>query len=212
MCFRDDFLRESSNLLAHYTQYKIGRFVNYYSSRANGPYASCMFMNIARTNRIFILVLLFLCLPIMQDMVGCFPIPRSVHSPLMKSPQSPDAVDTKFLVMTRQNRSDLILITYGDEHVSMINSNLKPELPTKIIIHGFKGSGRDKAALVLSNALLDLVIRVSHECKMHVNTGAKFSENSPRPSYVLTSKYLNYFSSPIQKIKTSFRRFLVIFS
>lgn len=90
-------------------------------------------------------------------MVGCFPIPRTNYSPLMKSPQSPDAVDTKFLVMTRENRSELILITYGDEHVSMINSNLRSDLPTKIIVHGFKGSGRDKAAKLLGNALLDMV-------------------------------------------------------
>lgn len=93
---------------------------------------------------------------ICYDMVGCFPIPRTSYSPLMKSPQSPDIVDTKFLVMTRQNRSDLILVTYGDRHVSMNNSNFKPELPTKIIIHGFKGSGHDKVAKLLGNALLDL--------------------------------------------------------
>ncbi|XP_025417426.1 pancreatic triacylglycerol lipase-like isoform X2 [Sipha flava] len=93
---------------------------------------------------------------ICYDMVGCFPIPRTSYSPLMKSPQSPDAVDTKFLVMTRHNRSDLTYITYGDQHVSLKNSNLRPELPTKIIIHGFKGSGRDKVARLLGNALLDL--------------------------------------------------------
>lgn len=92
-------------------------------------------------------------------MVGCFPIPRTGYSPLIKSPQSPDTVGTKFLVMTRENRSDLILVTYGDEHVSMINSNLKPERPTKIIIHGYKGSGRDKTAQILGNALLDVVMR-----------------------------------------------------
>ncbi|KAL5241245.1 hypothetical protein ACI65C_008655 [Semiaphis heraclei] len=93
---------------------------------------------------------------ICYDMVGCFPIPRTNYSPLMKSPQSPDTVDTKFLVMTRQNRSDLILVTYGDQHVSMNNSNFRPELPTKIIIHGFKGSGHDKVAKLIGNALLDL--------------------------------------------------------
>jgi len=92
-------------------------------------------------------------------MVGCFPVPRISYSPLMKSPQSPDAVDTKFLVMTRQNRSDLILVTYGDGHVSMMNSNLRPELPTKIIVHGFKGSGQDKVAKLLGNALLDVVMQ-----------------------------------------------------
>lgn len=92
-------------------------------------------------------------------MVGCFPIPRSSYSPLMKSPQSPDAVDTKFLVMTRQNRSDLIFVKYGDEYVSMMNSNLRPELPTKIIVHGFKGSGQDKVAKLLGNAILDVVMK-----------------------------------------------------
>lgn len=103
-------------------------------------------------------------------MVGCFPIPRAGYSPLMKSPQSPDAVDTKFLVMTRQNRSDLILVTYGDQHVSMMNSNLRPELPTKIIIHGFKGSGHDKVAKLLGNALLDLVMRFAFGINNVVNT------------------------------------------
>ncbi|XP_050435762.1 pancreatic triacylglycerol lipase-like isoform X2 [Adelges cooleyi] len=93
---------------------------------------------------------------ICYDDVGCFPMPRSAHSPLMKSPQPPEAVNTTFLMITRLNRKDLTVVTYGDDHASLMNSSFKPESPTKIIVHGFKGSGRDKVALLLGNALLDL--------------------------------------------------------
>ncbi|XP_050532433.1 pancreatic triacylglycerol lipase-like [Daktulosphaira vitifoliae] len=116
---------------------------------------------------------------ICYDAVGCFPVPRSAHSPIVKSPQPPDAVNTKFLLITRQNRTNYSFVTYGDNHSSLKNSNFRPELPTKIIIHGYKGTGRDKVALLLANALLDL--QESNLILVDWEKGAR------GPSYVLAA-------------------------
>ena len=92
-------------------------------------------------------------------MVGCFSMPRSQLSPLKKIPQAPETVDTKFLLITRnlllENSSDWLV--YGDEQKSLKRSNFDTALPTKIIVHGFKGSGQDKGALDIADALLKLV-------------------------------------------------------
>lgn len=99
-------------------------------------------------------------------MVGCFP--RAKHSPLKKSPQSPDTVDTKFWLHTQSNASFPQLLTYGDKRQSIVNSNFDPSIPSKIIAHGFKGSGKEKGAQSLATALLKLVSIILYS-KMYVN-------------------------------------------
>lgn len=92
------------------------------------------------------------------DIVGCFPMPRSQISPLKKPPQPPEAVDTKFLLLTKNTLSKNIthLLKYGDQQKSLIDVNFNYSLPTKVIVHGFKGSGQDRGALDISTALLEL--------------------------------------------------------
>lgn len=93
------------------------------------------------------------------DMVGCFPMPRTQISPLKKPPQPPETVDTKFLLLTRASLStnSSHLLKYGDNQKSLIDADFNYSLPTKLIVHGFKGSGQDRGALDISTALLELV-------------------------------------------------------
>lgn len=93
-------------------------------------------------------------------MVGCFPMPRAQISPLKKPPQAPETVDTKFILLTQPtiyNGSSIAWLTYGDEQKSLIQANFDYTLPTKIIVHGFKGSGHDKTALDIATAFLEIV-------------------------------------------------------
>ncbi|KAK6617215.1 hypothetical protein RUM44_005546 [Polyplax serrata] len=96
---------------------------------------------------------------ICYDVVGCFELPRKPS--LKKPPQSPEMVDTKFWLYTRSTvtnlevkyddllilRKDAQLLYYGDDFESIKNSTFNPGKPSKVLIHGFKGSGKDKGAL-----------------------------------------------------------------
>nr|XP_018910383.1 PREDICTED: pancreatic triacylglycerol lipase-like isoform X2 [Bemisia tabaci] len=96
---------------------------------------------------------------ICYEMVGCFEGPRLRASPLKRQPQPPEVVDTKFFLFTRNNsRTGLQpdLLAYDDEGQSLLNAKFKPKKPIKVIIHGFKGSGKDRGALDITHALLNL--------------------------------------------------------
>lgn len=87
-------------------------------------------------------------------------MPRAQISPLKKPPQAPETVDTKFILLTQPtlyNGSSLAWLTYGDDQKSLIQANFDYTLPTKIIVHGFKGSGHDKTALNIATAFLEIV-------------------------------------------------------
>ncbi|XP_065226686.1 pancreatic triacylglycerol lipase-like [Planococcus citri] len=92
------------------------------------------------------------------DMVGCFPMPRSQISPLKKPPQPPEAVDTKFILLTRNFIETNItnLLKYGDNQKSLLDANLDISLPIKLIVHGFKGSGQDRGAIEIATSFLDV--------------------------------------------------------
>lgn len=86
-------------------------------------------------------------------------MPRTQISPLKKFPQAPEMIDTKFILLTRS----LLLsnsnrwLKYDDNQESLKETNFNYTLPTKIIVHGFKGSGQDKGALDIATAFLELV-------------------------------------------------------
>ncbi|XP_069703414.1 pancreatic triacylglycerol lipase-like [Periplaneta americana] len=103
---------------------------------------------------------------ICYDVVGCFVVSRKI-SPLKKFPQSPAEVDTRFILFTRQNGSfvnhvetlnisDAQMIHIGDGQKSLLHSNFDPRRPTKLIIHGYMGSGKDRGALSGVDAFLKL--------------------------------------------------------
>ncbi|BET00125.1 Lipase [Nesidiocoris tenuis] len=87
---------------------------------------------------------------ICYDLVGCFPADR----PLKKGPQSPTEVQTQFRLYTRNSSSELM--AYGDDRSSLSKSGFSPYRPTKVIVHGFKGSGKDKGAKLIIASLLDV--------------------------------------------------------
>jgi hypothetical protein len=76
-------------------------------------------------------------------------------------------VGTTFLLFTRKNGSiinhaetlnveDAQIITSGSKQ-SLLESDFDLRRPVKIIIHGYKGSGKDKGALAGVDAFLNLV-------------------------------------------------------
>ena len=54
-------------------------------------------------------------------------------------------------------RKDAQLLQYGDGSESIKNSGFDPKKPLKVLIHGFKGSGKDKGALSGVKEFLKLV-------------------------------------------------------
>lgn len=57
----------------------------------------------------------------------------------------------------RELRNVSQLIRYDDNGNSLEESSFDPSKPLKVLIHGFKGSGRDKGALGGVQAFLQLV-------------------------------------------------------
>lgn len=92
------------------------------------------------------------------DKVGCFSIPRRSVAPFgKKTPQSPEDIDTKFWLLTRDNPNQPQYLKYADDQVTLKSSHFNISRSTKFIAHGFKGSGKDKGALNIVEALLQLV-------------------------------------------------------
>jgi hypothetical protein len=82
-------------------------------------------------------------------------------------------VGTTFLLFTRKNATninhaatlnidDAEIIFSGEGQQSILDSNFDPRHPVKIIIHGFKGSGKDRGALSGVDAFLKLVRNIIH--------------------------------------------------
>jgi hypothetical protein len=82
-------------------------------------------------------------------------------------------VGTTFLLFTHRNGTvinhaatlntdDAQVIFSGEGQQSLLDSNFDPRRPVKIIIHGFRGSGRDRGALSGVDAFLKLVRRTEN--------------------------------------------------
>ncbi|XP_034946054.1 pancreatic lipase-related protein 2-like isoform X2 [Chelonus insularis] len=92
------------------------------------------------------------------EFVGCF-----ADSPQRLSfkrlPEHPKTIQTKFVLYTRANRAknkEPEMLYYDDNSSSMINSLFNSSKALKVIIHGFKGSGKDIGVVTAANLLLDL--------------------------------------------------------
>ena len=87
--------------------------------------------------------------------MGCFDNHRRA-STLKKPPQSPTQVDTKFWMYTRELNMEPKLLYY-DRQESFNEAKFDTTRPIKMIIHGFKGSGREKGTLMGTKVLLERV-------------------------------------------------------
>uniref|UniRef100_A0A8D8MA48 Pancreatic lipase-related protein 2 n=1 Tax=Cacopsylla melanoneura TaxID=428564 RepID=A0A8D8MA48_9HEMI len=117
---------------------------------------------------------------ICYDKVGCFSIPRRSIAPFgKKTPQSPDDVDTKFWLLTRENPTQPEKVMYSDDKASLVSSHFNESRPTKFIAHGFKGSGKDRGALIIVEALLDL-----EDCNVVL---VDWEKGAAGPSYALAA-------------------------
>ncbi|XP_063216982.1 pancreatic lipase-related protein 2-like isoform X3 [Bacillus rossius redtenbacheri] len=88
------------------------------------------------------------------DMLGCFTLPHK-RSPLQKLPDSPDKIDTKFWLYKRPNSTEPQLVHYGDALRSLKDTGFEAHKPVKMVIHGYKGSGKDVGAVLAARALVE---------------------------------------------------------
>ncbi|XP_073973353.1 pancreatic triacylglycerol lipase-like isoform X2 [Rhodnius prolixus] len=88
---------------------------------------------------------------ICYDLVGCFPPDR----PFLKlTPQNPEDLGTRFYLYTRNASEEVI--EYGDERTSLVASDFRTDRMTRILVHGFKGSSKDRSAQYIVSNLLKL--------------------------------------------------------
>ncbi|KAH1002997.1 pancreatic lipase-related protein 2 isoform X1 [Dendroctonus ponderosae] len=92
---------------------------------------------------------------ICYDVVGCFSLPHK-NSPLQKVPESPAALDTKFLLFTRQNRTEPELLHYADASGSLRSSSFNVFKPLKVLIHGYTSKWNQSGAVQVKDAYLQL--------------------------------------------------------
>uniref|UniRef100_A0ABD2XJV1 phospholipase A1 n=1 Tax=Trichogramma kaykai TaxID=54128 RepID=A0ABD2XJV1_9HYME len=84
------------------------------------------------------------------DHLGCF----SDRQPLAlkRPPQHPSVIKTEFYLYTRANRNEPDQLEYGDKLQSMKQTRFNASKPLKVVIHGYKGSGKNAGV----DAFLDL--------------------------------------------------------
>lgn len=97
------------------------------------------------------------------ESVGCFADPPS-RLTLKKSPEHPDVIQTRFLLYTRSKREFPKNLRYDDDSKSILQSQFDSVKSLKVVIHGYKGSGSDIGAILMVQALLDLVINIKRVC------------------------------------------------
>ena len=68
-------------------------------------------------------------------------ITLSLQEPVLSDEPSRNASDVRFLLFTRQNPDQEQILEF-DNPDSVTNSNFNPNLPTKILVHGYTDNGK----------------------------------------------------------------------
>ncbi|XP_017778335.1 PREDICTED: pancreatic triacylglycerol lipase-like [Nicrophorus vespilloides] len=90
------------------------------------------------------------------DTVGCFEVPHS-RSPLQKTPEAPETLDTKFFLFRRNiNFSEPEVIYYEDGGKSLSASKFNFEQPLRIFIHGYMSKWNERGAFVFADSFLKM--------------------------------------------------------
>lgn len=88
------------------------------------------------------------------DLLGCFDTSYP-HNNTGILPQSPEEIQTQFVLFTRKNRNNRQYLSYKDDN-TITNSKFNRNLPVKIIVHGFACT-IDKAWMhEMKDAILDI--------------------------------------------------------
>ncbi|CAF1680057.1 unnamed protein product, partial [Didymodactylos carnosus] len=77
------------------------------------------------------------------DIVGCFNNNDPFNNANNELPQSPDFINTHFLLYTSLDETIPEILNYTDDS-TIKNSKINPSLPFRIIVHGFTNN-RDSA-------------------------------------------------------------------
>ena len=93
------------------------------------------------------------CYPI----VGCFDNNEPFNNAAFEVPQSPDYVNTAFLLFTQEAPTNPEFLSYDDDDDESIRkANINPSRWLRLIIHGFQNNRDSEWILPLRSALLKL--------------------------------------------------------
>lgn len=88
-------------------------------------------------------------------LVGCFDNNEPFNNAGFEVPQSPDFVQTAFLLFTQESPTNPEFLQYDDDE-SILSANLNPSRYLRIIIHGFQNNRDSVWIPPLRNELLKL--------------------------------------------------------
>ncbi|CAG0885947.1 unnamed protein product [Darwinula stevensoni] len=88
-----------------------------------------------------------------HDIVGCFTIEGGAMSHLGLLPVPPHEVGLRLFLYTRLNPVQEQELVWNDEE-SIRRSNFRPELPTKVIVHGWREHGQREWMVRMKDAIL----------------------------------------------------------
>lgn len=88
------------------------------------------------------------------DELGCFD-KEGTFKHLKQLPEPPETVNTQFLLYTRKNRLTPQILDYKKPE-TVLESNINPKVPLKIITHGFGGRNNLTWVWEMKNALLQM--------------------------------------------------------
>ncbi|GBM18642.1 Pancreatic lipase-related protein 2 [Araneus ventricosus] len=88
------------------------------------------------------------------DELGCFD-KKGTFKHLKQLPEPPETVNTQFLLYTKKNPTVPQFLDYKKPE-TIINSNIDPKMPLKVLTHGFGGTNNMTWLWELKNALVEM--------------------------------------------------------
>ncbi|XP_055942962.1 pancreatic lipase-related protein 2-like [Argiope bruennichi] len=88
------------------------------------------------------------------DELGCFD-KEGTFKHLKQLPEPPESVNTQFLLYTRKNPHTPQFIDYKKPE-TIVNSNINPKLPLKVLTHGFGGKNNLTWLWEMKNAFIEM--------------------------------------------------------
>lgn len=103
------------------------------------------------------------CYPV----VGCYDNKGPYSNAALEIPQSPEHIDTHFLLFTQENPTMPEFLYYDRDDESIQNSNLNPSRWLRIIVHGFSNNRDSVWIKPLQDELLKLKDVRIYLCKFY---------------------------------------------
>ncbi|CAF4626709.1 unnamed protein product, partial [Rotaria sp. Silwood2] len=136
-------------------------------------------------------------------LVGCFDNNEPFNHAALEVPQSPEFINTAFLLFTQEQPTNPEFLFYDTDDESIIRSNLNPSRWLRVIIHGFQNNRDSVWIPKLKDELLKLKNdEISDVLVIDWGGGAKFPFYSNAVANTrLVGKQVGLFLQKIRKLK-----------